>query len=131
MHKEVMLHAHLLEDLEPKMKRLGINALKWQRRQRDATRAVSDDANRAVAKLGDRGEPLPELDPIAELVRILGEPHENDLRPHDDAGASRADDGSGSLRVQWATLRQLIRPRRPLSLLRLRRPPSHGGLPRR
>ena len=44
-----------------------------------------------MAKSIDRDEPLSDLDPIAELVRIVGDSHVGDQRPRGD--------GSGHLTV--------------------------------
>ena len=45
---------------------------KWLRWLREETRRIAEDANRIVAKSSERGEPPCDLDPIEELVRIVG-----------------------------------------------------------
>jgi hypothetical protein len=57
---------------------------------------------------------------IQELVRILGASIAIRLHIVRMRFRLRADERSGGLRVQRSSLRQLIRPRRPLSVLRSR-----------
>ena len=71
------------------------------------------------------------IDPIEELVRILGESDAGDLRPYDDAGAGTVDEPSRSLRLQQSTLRKLLRPRRSLPFLRARTSAPRSDLQRR
>ena len=52
--------------------------LSWLRNRREATGSVAEDASRIVPKSSDQGEPPAHPDPIAELVRIVGEPHADD-----------------------------------------------------
>jgi hypothetical protein len=45
---------------------------KWLRWLREETRRIAEDANRIVANSSEQGEPPCDLDPIEELVRIVG-----------------------------------------------------------
>jgi hypothetical protein len=71
------------------MRLLGKRMFKWLRRQRSATKPVTADAYRIVAKSGNQTEPPSDPDPIEELVRIVGESHADDPRRGNDAGAYR------------------------------------------
>ena len=62
---------------------------KWLRGSREDRKPIAADANRIVAKSSERGEPPYDVDPIEELVCILGEAHD-DPRSRNNAGASRA-----------------------------------------
>jgi hypothetical protein len=75
----------------------------WLRGLREETKPIAADANGTVAKSSERGEPARGLDPIEDLVRIVGEAHD-DPRSRNDAGAPR----TGARR---------IRPLRPESVL--------------
>ena len=88
---------------------------KWPREE---TKPIADDANRFVAKSSERGEPPCDVEQIEELARILGRIHESDL--HFSGDDCPTNGRSASQRVQQSSLRQLIRPRRPLSVLRSR-----------
>ena len=68
-----------------------------------------------------QGPQLGSREQIQELLRILGESQASDMQPDSDAGASGTDQRSGSLRVQQSPLRQFIRPRRTLIVLRSER----------
>ena len=61
---------------------------KWLRTRREATRRVVEDANLIVVSTTG-GEPPSDPNPIAKLVRIVGESHIDDPRPRGDAGAHR------------------------------------------
>jgi hypothetical protein len=50
---------------------------KWLRGLRQETRLIAADANRMVAKSSEWGEPPCYVDPIEELVRIVGEAHDD------------------------------------------------------
>jgi len=60
---------------------------KWLRRRRARARNVAEDADRIVARSGDWSELPSDPDPIAELVRILGESHVDDPRLRSEADA--------------------------------------------
>ncbi len=68
---------------------------KWLRGLREVTKPIAEDANRIVAKSSERREPPCDVDPIEELVRIVGEAHD-DPRSRNDAGAS----GTGARRIR-------------------------------
>jgi hypothetical protein len=72
---------------------------KWLRGLRAETKPIAADANRIVARSSERGEPPCDVELIEELVRVVGEAHD-DPRSRNDAGAPR----TGARR---------IRPRRP------------------
>jgi len=61
---------------------------KWLRGLRAETKPIAEDANRIVAESSEPGEPPCDMDPIEELVRIVGETHD-DTRSRNDAGAPR------------------------------------------
>ena len=69
--------------------------LRWRRQTTLGAEGVEEHANRIVAKSIDRVEPPSDLDPIAELVRIVGESHLDDPRPRGD--------GSGHLTIARRT----------------------------
>jgi hypothetical protein len=54
------------------------------------------DANRIVAKSSERGEPPCDVDPIEELVRIVGHAHETLLALIEQACATPARIGQGA-----------------------------------
>ena len=56
---------------------------------REDRKPIAADANRIVAKSSERGEPPCDVDPIEELVRIVGEDGVDDPRSRNDAGAHR------------------------------------------
>jgi hypothetical protein len=62
---------------------------KWLRTRLRARRIAAEDPDRVLARRGDHGEARDDLDPIAELVRIIGEREVGDRRPRADAGARR------------------------------------------
>ena len=95
--------------------------LRWLRRWRER-----DDQSlvKGVA-------PLLDIDPIEELRRIVGEPHEASSNARSLHSIDEPSDEGRSLRVQQSKLRQLFRPRRSLPVLRARKPPSGSDLPRR
>jgi hypothetical protein len=66
------------------MRLLGKRMFKWLRRQRSATKPVTADAYRIVAKSGNQTEPPSDPDPIEKLVRIVGESHADDPRRGND-----------------------------------------------
>ena len=72
---------------------------------------------------------VPDIDPIEELSRILGEANA------DSSGAivafAESNDESRSLRVQRSALRQFFRPRSSPPLLRKRTLSPRGDFPRR
>ena len=51
--------------------------LKWLHGLREETKPVAADGTRIVAKSSERGEPPCGVDPIEELVRIVGEAHDD------------------------------------------------------
>jgi len=98
----------------------GSKMLRWLRRRRTGT-----ERRRTFTP----AEPSPDIDPIDELRRILGEPHDDS----DNRGLRRVDeprDQGGSIRVQQSALRQLFRPRRSLPVVRARTPPPREHLHR-
>jgi hypothetical protein len=54
----------------------------------EETKPIAEDANRIVENSSERGEPPCGVDPIGELVRIVGQTHD-DPRSRNDAGAPR------------------------------------------
>jgi len=58
---------------------------KWLRGPREETKPIAADDNRIAAKPSERGEPPRDVDTIEELVRIVGEAHD-DPRSRNDAG---------------------------------------------
>jgi len=58
----------------------------WLRRRREAAGRDAEDAE-GLRKRNDLAELPADIDPIEELVRILGDSHASDLRPDNDAGA--------------------------------------------
>ena len=73
---------------------------------------------------------FPDIDPIEELSRILGEANADSSGANIVAFAS-SNDESRSLRVQRSALRQFFRPRSSLPVLRKRTLSPRGDLPRR
>ena len=60
---------------------------KWPRGFREKAKPIAQDANRIVSKSSEQGEPPCAVDPIEELVRIVGQTHD-DPRSRNDAGAT-------------------------------------------
>ena len=58
-----------------------------------------------------RAGPLPDIDPIEELIRILGEANANSFSAGDIQGVRESSDKGRSLRVQRSALLQFFRPR--------------------
>ena len=65
---------------------------KWLRGLRDETKRIAEDANRIVVKSSERSEPPSDLDPIAELVRIVGEDQPALLAESSDAKKAQRTD---------------------------------------
>ncbi len=61
---------------------------KWLRRLRNEIKVNDKDASPAVAKSSGRVEPPCDADAVEELVRVVGEAHD-DPRSHNDRGANR------------------------------------------
>ncbi len=66
------------------MKGLGMGVIKWQLGRRDATPEIAGP----LRKVSERGEP--EVDPLEELIRLVGEADADNVRPQDNAGRSPA-----------------------------------------
>ena len=62
---------------------------KWLRGLRAETKPIAADANCTVAKSSERREPPCDVDPIEELVRIVGEAHGDEPRSRNHASAPR------------------------------------------
>jgi hypothetical protein len=62
---------------------------KWLRTRLEARRIAAEDPDRVLARRGDPSEARDDLDPIAELVRIIGERDIDAWSPRADAGARR------------------------------------------
>ncbi len=75
--------------------------------------------------------PLPDIDPIEELRRIVGGPCEGSSGVRDLPYVDELRNEGRGLRVQQSTLRQLFRPRSSLTFLRARTPSSGSNLPGR
>jgi len=61
----------------------------WLRTRLEARRIVAEDRDRVPARRGEPVEARDDLDPITELVRIIGERDVDDRRPRAGAGARR------------------------------------------
>jgi hypothetical protein len=75
--------------------------------------------------------PLPDIDPIEELRRIVGELREGSSDVRDLLSVDEVRNQDRGLRVQQSTLRQLVSPRRSLPFLRARTPSPGNNLPAR
>ncbi len=73
----------------------------------------------------------PDVDPIEELCRILGETNADGPSDSGSHCAEGLTDQGGSPRMRRSALSQLFRPRRPLPVLRGRTTSRDGDLRRR
>src|SRR5271165_3970191 len=83
---------------------------KWLRGLREETKPIAADANRIIAKSSEQGEPPCDVDPIEELVRIVGEA-DDDPRSRNDAGAPRT--GARRIRPRLPERRRRLRSAAP------------------
>jgi hypothetical protein len=95
--------------------------LRWLRRWRE----------RGDRRLVKPAAQSPDIDPLAELCRILGEPRASDFGAGDVHCVDEPGEQGRSLRVQQSALRKLFRPRRSLPIVRDRTPPPGSDLPQR